>query len=226
MSQQFFHIPKLLTAAELVQIDEWVASANFIDGKATASMAAKEVKNNQQVDSADPTLTGKLHALLNNAVATSPLFQVASQPKTVYPFIISKYVPGQFYGWHVDSPIMGNPPIRTDLAMTIFLSDPATYTGGELVLQTATGNVAFKPAKGDAVLYPCQYLHCVSEVKSGERLAAVTWVQSNIPSVEERTILFQMNQVHAMLQQRDPHAPETNLLLQTYSNLFRMWADV
>ncbi len=226
MSQQFFHIPALLTAAELVQIDAWVAAASFTDGKATASMAAKDVKNNAQIDSTDPILTGEIHALLNNAIACSPLFQVAAQPKTVYPFLISKYVQGQYYGWHVDSPIMGKPAIRTDLAMTIFLSDPGSYAGGELVLQTATGNVAFKPAKGDAILYPCQYLHCVSEVKAGERLAAVTWVQSNIPSVEQRTILFQLNQVHAQLQQQNPNGPETNLLLQTYSNLFRMWADV
>jgi PKHD-type hydroxylase len=226
MSQQFFHIQALLTPEELAQIETWVATANFVDGKATASMAAKSVKNNTQINSDDPVLTAQIHALLNNAIATSPLFQIAAQPKSVYPFIISRYGAGQYYGWHVDSPIMGNPAIRTDLAMTIFLSDPATYMGGELVLQTGSGPLALKPAKGDAILYPCQYLHCVNEVTVGERLAAITWVQSNIPSVEQRTILFQLNQVHAQLQQTQPQAPATSLLLQTYSNLFRMWADV
>ena len=119
---------------------------------------------------------------------------------------------------------MGDPAIRSDLAMTVFLNDTASYTGGELVIQTSSGPVAMKPAKGDAILYPCQYLHCVNEITNGERIAAVTWVQSNIRSTEQRELLFQLNQVHAILP--DKHSQEANLLLQTYSNLFRMWADV
>jgi PKHD-type hydroxylase len=121
---------------------------------------------------------------------------------------------------------MGEPAIRTDLAMKIFLSDPATYDGGELMIQTAGGAVAVKRAKGDAILYPCQFLHCVNEIKSGERMAAVTSIQSNIQSPEQRQLLFELNQVHALLQQKDKHSPEANQLLQTCSNLFRMWADV
>ena len=94
------------------------------------------------------------------------------------------------------------------------------------MIQTASGPVASKPAKGDAILYPCQFLHCVNEIRSGERLAAVTWIQSNIQSPEQRQLLFELNQVHALLSQRDAHSPEAMQLLQTYSNLFRMWADV
>ena len=225
MSQQFHHIPSLLKAEEILSIEKLVNESSFADGKETASMAAKEVKNNFQVDTSTAAYE-EILAIITNAIQTSPYFQVAAQPKTVHPFIISKYTSGNYYGWHVDSPIMGKPAIRTDLAMTIFLSDPATYEGGELVIQTTAGPVAMKPAKGDAVLYPCQFLHCVNEIKSGERLAAVTWIQSNIQSSEQRQLLFELNQVHAMLNQKDKHAPETNLLLQAYSNLFRMWADV
>lgn len=225
MSQQFHHIPSLLKAEEILSIEKLVNESFFADGKETASMAAKEVKNNFQLDTSTAAYE-EILAIITNAIQTSPYFQVAAQPKTVHPFIISKYTSGNYYGWHVDSPIMGKPAIRTDLAMTIFLSDPATYEGGELVIQTTAGPVAMKPAKGDAVLYPCQFLHCVNEIKSGERLAAVTWIQSNIQSSEQRQLLFELNQVHAMLNQKDKHAPETNLLLQAYSNLFRMWADV
>lgn len=189
-------------------------------------MAAKEVKNNLQLDSADSEGMVSIQHILNNAIQSSPFFQAAAQPKKIHPFIVSKYGPQQFYGWHVDSPIMGEPAIRTDLAMTIFLSDPASYEGGELMIMTSGGNVAVKPAKGDAILYPCQFLHCVNEIKSGERLATVTWIQSNFQSAEQRQLLFELNQVHAILQQRDKHSPEANQLLQTYSNLFRMWADV
>lgn len=225
MSQQFHHIPSLLKTTELIALEQLIPQAEFVDGKATASMAAKEVKNNRQMSAVDEVMHTVQH-ILNEALQSSPYFNVAAQPKTVYPFIISKYEPGQYYGWHVDSPMMGDPVIRTDLAMTIFLSDPSAYEGGELVIQTSFGPVPLKPAKGDAILYPCQFLHCVNEVKKGERLAAVTWVQSNIQLTEQRQILFELNQVHALLQQRDKHSPEANQLLQTYSNLFRMWADV
>lgn len=225
MSQQFHSIPSLLKSEEISILDKLIVNAQFIDGKSTASMTAKEVKNNFQLDPASP-VAASIQALLSGAIGSSPYFQAAAQPKEVYPFIISKYGPGQYYGWHVDSPIMGNPPIRTDLAMTIFLSDPATYEGGELLIQTTAGPVAVKPAKGDAILYPCQFLHCVNEIKKGERVAAITWVQSNIRSPEQRQLLFELNQVHALMQQKDRHAPETNLLLQCYSNLFRMWGDM
>ncbi|MBL0337120.1 MAG: Fe2+-dependent dioxygenase [Chitinophagaceae bacterium] len=225
MSKYFIQIPALLQEAELNRIDQLLPELQYQDGKATASMAARDIKNNVQAEQGTAGLL-EIQAIVNNALATSPIFNIAALPKEVYSPIISKYGPGQYYGWHVDSPIMGNPPMRTDLAMTIFLSDPATYEGGELVLQTASGAIAFKPAKGDAVLYPCQYLHCVNEVKSGERKAVVTWIQSNVASPEKRQILFDLNQIHAMLCQQNPHSQEANLLLQTHSNLFRMWGEV
>lgn len=225
MSQQLIHIPQLLTSTELIAIDSLIDKANFVDGKLTASLAAKEVKNNLQIEANNESLA-EIQKIINAALAQSPLFNIAALPKTVYPFLVSKYSAGKYYGWHVDSPMMGNPPIRTDLAMTIFLSDPASYEGGELIIQSDTGTSNFKPAKGDAVLYPCQYLHCVNEIKSGERIAAVTWVQSNVKDPGQRQILFQLNQVHSALFQQAPNAPATNLLLQTHSNLFRMWADL
>lgn len=226
MSQQFHHIPGILKPSELEELDRLIPLLDFTDGRATASMAAKEVKNNLQAEAAGKEYLSQARSLVENAMGSSPYFNAVTQPKKAHPVIISKYTPGKFYGWHVDSPIMGDPPIRTDLAMTIFLSDPGSYEGGELMIQTASGPVAIKPAKGDAILYPCQFLHCVNEIRSGERLAAVTWVQSNIQSPEQRQLLFELNQVHAVLSQKDPHAPEAMQLLQTYSNLFRMWADV
>lgn len=225
MSQKLFHIPALLTADELKTIDELIAASQFVDGKLTASMAAKEVKNNLQLDAGNEKLKA-IQKIISDALQQSPLFNIAALPKQIYPFLISKYTTGKFYGWHVDSPVMGNPAIRTDLAMTIFLSDPATYEGGELSIQSDTGLANFKPEKGDAVLYPCQYVHCVNEIKSGERVAAVTWIQSNVKDAEQRQVLFQLNQVHSAMYQQAPNAPATNLLLQTHSNLFRMWADV
>jgi PKHD-type hydroxylase len=226
VSQQFIQIPGLLKAEEITAIETLVSSATFVDGKITATAAARAVKNNLQVDANNKEVLDQIHTILNKALNESPLFHAAAMPHHVYPYIVSKYSTGKYYGWHVDSPIMGDPPMRTDLAMTIFLSDPSTYVGGELILQTTAGPVSLKPPKGDAILYPCQFLHCVSEIKSGERLAAVTWVQSKIKSPEQRQILFHLSQVQAVLNQKDIHAPETNLLMQSYSNLVRMWAEL
>lgn len=225
MSQHFLHIPGLLKPKELARIDELVGEAEFVDGKLTASGPARKVKRNRQIDTASPALA-EIRDILNAARRSSPLFSIAALPRTVHPFVVSRYGPGDSYGWHLDSPLMGDPPLRTDLAMTVFLSDPASYRGGELVIQDGAAPVAFKPAKGDAVLYPCQYLHCVNPVSQGARLAAVTWIQSEVKSTEQRELLFQLNQVHGMLSQRSAGAPEVQMLLQAHSNLYRMWADL
>ncbi len=225
MSKHFLHIPALLKQEELLAIDQHIAATSFVDGKLTAGLAAKEVKNNLQLEEGNDALTN-IQSIISYALKTSPLFNIAALPKVINPVLVSKYTNGKYYGWHVDSPMMGSPAIRTDLAMTIFLSDPATYEGGELLIQVGNQVSSFKPAKGDAVIYPCQFLHCVNEIKSGERIAAVTWIQSNVKDPEQREILFQLNQIHGSLYQQAPHAMETNLLLQTHSNLFRMWADV
>jgi PKHD-type hydroxylase len=223
ITMSLIHIPQLLTSEELTQIDTLIESSLFVDGAKTASLAAQSVKNNLQIDKNDTQTLPQLQSIILRALETSPLFQITTLPKHIYPIIFSKYSEGMTYGWHVDSPQMGSPAIRTDLAMTIFLSDPSTYQGGELLIQGSQGVTAYKPNKGDAVVYPCMYLHCVNPITQGERRAAVTWIQSEVGSVEKRQILFNMNQIHGSLYQKDPNSMEANLLLQTHSNLLRMW---
>ncbi len=218
------HIPQLLNPAELAAIDLLFEKSKFVDGTKTASLAAKSVKNNLQIDINDSQTLPELQAIINQALQSSPLFQISAIPRHIYPIVFSKYYEGMTYGWHVDSPSMGqNPAIRTDLAMTIFLSEPDSYEGGELLIQGSQGITAYKPSKGDAVLYPCMYLHCVNPITNGERKAAVTWIQSMVGSDEKRQILFNLNQIHGILYQNDATSYESNLLLQTHSNLLRMW---
>jgi PKHD-type hydroxylase len=206
-----------------------LANSTFVDGSATASLAAQSVKKNLQIDNKDSNTLPQLQAIVNQVLASSPLLQIYALPKHIYPIIFSRYTDKMTYGWHVDSPQMRNPQtnesMRTDLAMTIFLSDPHSYEGGELLIQGPQGITAYKPNKGDAVLYPCKYLHCVNPIVSGERLAAVTWLQSEIGSEEKRQILFNLNQIHGSLYQKEPQSAEANLLLQTHSNLLRMWLN-
>ena len=216
-------LPSLLNTVQLQQIDELMARASYLNGASTASSAAKDVKDNLQINTQTQeyiAIQNIIHAALNQ----SNVFRAAVVPKNIYPFLISKYSRGMRYGWHVDSPLMGN-MMRTDVAMTIFLSDPVDYEGGELELQAPTGSILYKLKKGDAICYPCTQLHQVREVLGGERRVAVTWIESLIKEPERRQILFDLQQVIEHLRKEDLQSAAANLLQQDHSNLLRMWCQ-
>jgi PKHD-type hydroxylase len=200
--------------------------APFVDGKTTATEAARAVKRNLQVDINDRNIFPQLQQIIGVALMNETKFQTEFYASRIYQILFSKCETGMGYGWHVDSPIMGVPPTRTDLAMTIFLSDPSTYEGGELVIRTEAGETTYKPKLGDAVIYPCQYIHCVNDVTKGVRLAAVTWIQCSVRSAEQRQLLYNLKKVHEHLAAQDAQSAETQLALQNWSNLLRMWAEV
>lgn len=226
VSAEFLHFPALLSAAQLSEIDQLLEQAAYINGQATATLGAREVKNNLQVDMNRPELIQPLQYILLQGFNSTPLFHAATLPKQIYAPLFSQYQPGMYYGWHVDSPLMGQPPVRSDIAMTIFLEHPDAYDGGELEIQGHHGPILFKLPKGDAICYPCNYLHQVREVTKGTRKVAVTWIQSMIKSPDQRNILFSIKQLHDRLFSKDPKSTEANELLQTYSNLVRMWAEL
>ena len=155
-------------------------------------------------------------------------FRSAALPNQMADFILSRYTRGMYYGDHVDEPIMGmgGPKFRTDLAMTLFLSDPNSYVGGELLIQTAYGENRVKLAAGSAILYPAGSLHRVDEVTSGERLVALTWMQSFVRDAARREILFELDQVRSHLMITESQQAITKLADRSYVNLLRMWSDV
>ena len=225
-AQHIHHLPGFLNAAMLQNVHQLLAAAPFIDGRTTATDAARVVKHNLQVDANDTKVIPQLQQLLGMALMNEQKFQTGFYAFRVYPFLFSRCETGMGYGWHVDSPMMGIPPVRTDLAMTVFLSDPSAYEGGELVIRTEAGETVYKPAMGDAIVYPCQYVHCVNDVKSGVRMAAVSWIQCSVRSMEQRALLAELKRVHNHLSEKDPQSAETQGVLQTWSNLLRMWAEV
>ena len=225
----YLYVPGLLKPMELDMMGRLLSSANFEDGTATATDAAKSVKRNLQLPKTGSLEKQQIDALVLNAIAQSPLIQAALLPSRVLPPIISKYEPGMHYGMHVDSPIMGDPQvgaIRTDVGMTIFLSEPSSYEGGELAIITQAGEQRYKLNPGDAIIYPTTQVHGVLPVTAGIRLAAVTWMQCAVRNAQQREMLFQLKTVQAALEKQNPQAAENLLLLQVYSNLIRMWAEV
>jgi len=82
--------------------------------------------------------------------------------------------------------------VRTDVSFTLFLADPESYDGGELVIETAAGEDDLKLPAGSMVAYPSTALHRVAPVTRGERLVAVGWAQSYVRDAARREILFDL----------------------------------
>jgi PKHD-type hydroxylase len=156
-----------------------------------------------------------------------PVFRSAAMPlKTAAPYY-ARYNAGMSYGAHVDDPVMGQGELyRSDLSVTVFLCEPDSYDGGELCIKTDFGDQQIKLPAGDAVLYPSSSIHRVAEVTRGERLVAVSWIQSMVRSPEQRALLHKLNQARETLLQERPDAPETEQVNHSYINLVRMWSDV
>lgn len=221
------HINGLIKPEELERIDVLLDDIPFVEGKNTATGAAKDVKNNLQAGKEENHSRRELQQIVFRAIATNLLIQAAALPKNILPPIISKYNNGMHYGWHTDSPVMTiDYTIRVDLSITVFLSDPGTYTGGELEIEMPGGNVLYKLNKGDAIIYPTTKLHRVRPVIEGERVACVTWLQSLVKDTEKRELLYGIKTIQESLAVKDQQSPENISILQVYSNLMRMWAEL
>ena len=227
LPQMLLHVPGILSAELLQQVDNLLPSLQFIDGKSTATGAAQQVKNNLQVSKDAHAAHPEVQQLIGRAIVSNPLVQQAIMPTKVLPPIISKYEPGMHYGWHTDSPLMGEEfTIRVDVSITVFLNNPTEYEGGELVIHSSNGFVNYKLQRGDAIIYPTTRLHAVSKISSGHRMAAVTWMQCAIKNPEQRELLFQLKITMDAIGNTQPGSTEHLLLMQVYSNLVRMWAEL
>jgi PKHD-type hydroxylase len=150
----------------------------------------------------------------------------------VFPPLFNRYDEGMGFGAHVDNAIRhvkqaGNLRIRTDQSATLFLTDPADYDGGELVIEDSYGEQRVKLAAGDMVLYPACSLHRVEAITRGSRWAAFFWIQSMVRDDGERSLLYGLDQAIRETRTQlsdDSHAVKS--LTATYHNLLRRWAEV
>lgn len=220
-------IDRVLTLEQIDQIHRILQDAEFVDGKLTAGIYAKTVKDNYQLKG-DTDAAKKVRAIVNPAIAQNALFKASVRPKTIRPILLSRYQPGMSYGWHTDNAVMGERQTftRSDVSLTLFLSDPDTYQGGELVIDTSLGEKSFKLAAGSMIVYPSTFLHQVTEVTQGIRLAAVTWVQSLVRDANQREILFELDTVRRSIFEQSGKTVEFDLLCKTHANLLRQWVEI
>lgn len=221
-----FSIPNVLTLQEVEKITNNLAEGEFVDGKLTAGWHAKLVKNNQQLKS-KTTTAKQLTEQIISALQRNSLFQTAVRPRAIHSVLFSRYEVGMSYDRHVDNALMNNSRLwRTDVSFILFLSSPNTYQGGELVIESADEEKAYKLEAGCAIIYPSTSLHRVNPVTEGTRLVAVGWIQSIIRDPGEREILFDLETARRVIFNREGKTAEFDLISKSIANLIRKWADV
>ena len=217
----------VLKADELALVRSWLAGARFADGRLSAGAAARRVKVNEELEAPAPDLE-RLNRVVMGGLARHPDYRGGALPLHAASPMYARYRPGMAYGDHLDDPIMGADGLmyRSDVAVTVFLSAPEEYDGGELVIRTAFGEQAVKSPAGDAVLYPAGSIHHVNPVTRGERLVALTWVQSLVRDPARRELLYGLNAAREKMLRDAPQAAETAQVDAAYLNLIRMWSDL
>lgn len=217
-------IPDVLTAEELSYVQDELQKASFEDGKLTANGSAKDVKNNQQLQRAQETAT-ELDAVLMQAITRNELLKAWGAPKTISLPLINRHAQGMHYGFHVDAAVTSyGSMMRRDLSVTLFLSDPSTYDGGELEVESPGGLKRIKAPAGCAFAYPTHAIHQVREVSRGVRLAAVFWLQSVIQDDQMRQTLFDLQAATSALVEKGVKGQEMLLLSKVHQNLTRKFA--
>ncbi len=222
------HIPNVLNEAELKELQTLMQKAAWTDGKVTAGTQSAQVKRNIQLPetSAEAELA---RSIVLKALARNALFFSAALPKKIYPPLFNQYREGMDFGAHIDNAVrthaISGTHVRTDISSTLFLADPNSYEGGELVVEDTYGHQMVKLPAGDMVLYPGTSLHHVRPVTSGARIACFFWTQSMVRDDAQRTLLFDMDAAIATLREQIGDSAAVIRLTGNYHNLIRMWAD-
>jgi PKHD-type hydroxylase len=223
-----FQIFTLLSADEIVNLRALLADQTFVDGRMTASGSAASIKSNLQfARGPGQPVDHAATKLVDVALRRSPDFSLYTAAKRWVPPSFSRYDTGMHYGDHIDAALMtsGNALVRTDFAMTLFVSDPDDYEGGALVLHSAYGEEEIKLAAGQAVVYTANLLHRVEPVTKGSRLVCITWIQSQICDERFREINYDLHAAILKVDQKSADPELINLLNKARNNLIRAVAS-
>lgn len=223
-------IPDLLAPDQLARLRGILAEAEWVDGNETSGHQARLAKDNLQLPEDGPAAR-EAGAIVLEALSRAPLFIAAALPLKIFPPLFNSYSGGQSFGTHIDNAVRlkrgSDFKLRSDLSATLFLADPGSYEGGELVVEDRLGAHAVKLPAGHLLLYPASSLHRVEPVTSGTRLASFFWIQSMVRDDGERSILFDLDRaIQTLVADRGQGDPAIIELTGVYHNLLRRWADV
>jgi PKHD-type hydroxylase len=217
-----YRILQLLTDAEIAECRRIAAQAPFVDGRITNPH--NKTKVNEQLH--DAQAYQRSSQLLLQAFGRSEEFREFAFPVLIAPPLITRYHPGMHYGAHADAAFiqLQGATIRSDLSCTVFLNEPKDYEGGELHVRLGDADLKFKLRPGEAIVYPSDTLHQVVPVTRGERLVAITFIQSRIQDPFQRSMLYELNEVAALEGLKMAQENFSRLQL-VQANLLRYWGD-
>ena len=212
---------QLLIQEEIDNFIEILKKGNDLweDGKKTAGSHASKVKNNLQLDKGSE-ISIRLSSYIKKKLLSNSLIKSFALPKVIHGIMFTKSLDNMHYGRHIDNPFMSSG--RSDLSFTISLSDKSTYKGGELIIEEMNAEKEFKLNAGEIIIYPSTYLHSVKEIKNGERLVCVGWIESYVKSIEEREYLFDLDAGAKGLLAKNGRSDELDLIFKSYSNFLRL----
>jgi len=217
-------IPGVLRKEEVAAVMRELGESAFEDGRVSAGGIARDVKRNLQVKR-DAAAMQNCAPMILAALQRSSTFYNVALPHRIHGPIFNRYDVGMTYGSHVDNAIMGEQlSVRSDVSATLFLCEPDTYDGGELVLQEHQSERRIKLPAGSMVVYSSTNVHRVEPVRKGSRIAAIFWIQSLVRDEARREILFDLNEILDAVRSKLP-GQETMALASIYSNLMRQWAE-
>ena len=218
----FLELNGFLTPAEVARLTALSQEVKFVDGR--ISNPANQTKLNLQADLADPKYAESVK-IVADAFTRSEAFRNFAFPKRIAPPLLCRYEPGMKYGAHADIALIqvAGGLLQSDLSATVWLADPSTFEGGELVMHVGTQPVVFKGPPGSAIIYPSTMLHEVRPVRKGVRLVSITFIESLVPDEYKRTQLYELNEVAALegLNMRWESRMRLDVVRQ---NLMRMWS--
>jgi PKHD-type hydroxylase len=223
-------VPDVLSKAEVADFRAAMDAADWEDGRSTAGAQSAKVKKNEQLPP-NSDIARQLGEAVIRALVVNPLFVSAAIPKQIFPPLFNRYGVGQHFGVHVDNAVRGDhlsgTRIRIDLSVTLFLSEPEEYDGGELIVEDYYGSHRVKLPAGHLVLYPATSLHAVTEVTRGVRVASFFWLQSMVRDGHARSLIFDLDTaIQGLVQRVGRDDPELVKLTGIYHNLIRCWAEV
>jgi len=222
-------IPDVLTREQVIEARQLLDSADWVDGRVTAGHQSARAKDNTQIPQDHPA-SQRLGDMIVTALQRSPLFISAALPLRVFPPLFNRYAIGQSFGNHVDNAIRQVPGsalrMRTDLSATLFLTEPADYDGGELMIEDTYGVHSVKLPAGHMILYPSTSLHNVRPVTRGARVSSFFWIQSMVRGDAERTLLFDLDTAIQRVASDWPESAAPIQLTAVYHNLLRRWAEL
>ena len=222
------HIPEVFSRAEVETLRARLDGGPWADGNATSGHQSALAKKNRQLPS-DSSEALEVGAAVVQALNANPMFVAAALPHTIFPPLFNRYEGGEEFGLHVDNAVRqgAGVRIRSYLSLTLFLSWPDSYDGGELVIEDLYGPQTVKLPAGDAVLYPSKSLHRVTPVTRGARVACFTWIQSLVRDDADRELLFRLDVgVQRVAVEQGAGSAAAVELTGVYHNLLRRWTEV